>query len=41
MTSFSKVMLMLTFVAAIGLVGCGQKGNLYLPSQQAASFSAK
>lgn len=41
MTRSSKVVLVLMFMTAIGLAGCGQKGSLYLPSQQAASFAAK
>lgn len=41
MTDFSKVLLTLTFVAVVGLAGCGQKGSLYLPSQQAVNFLAK
>lgn len=41
MVRISKVVLVLGFMAIVGLAGCGQKGSLYLPSQQATSFAAK
>lgn len=41
MARISKVVLVLSFMVMVGLAGCGQKGSLYLPSQQAASFAAK